>query len=305
MSRYGKSVLLLVLVASGLSGYGLADNQESEKKLQEWRSQRVRELLAPDGWLAVVALDWLKTGKNTFGTSEQDYVQLPGKDHEHYGVLDVEQTHVWLRAPDGGFPANLRVDGHKASEQEVILDGKHATTFTAGSLKFFVIQRADKLALRVKDSQAAGRLNFRGLRWYAPDPRYRIEAQWVPYPELKAINIQNVVGLTTQGFAAGVAKLTIDGQEITLEPFVSDANAKSLMFVIRDATSGKTTYAASRFLHTGLPDHGLSAPGKLVLDFNRLENPPCAFTEFATCPLPPEGNRLHVALEAGEQRYDH
>lgn len=298
-------VLLFLLALSALQAYGLEDNAQWEKKLQEWRVKRAAELSTPDGWLTVVALDWLKPGKNTLGTTEQDGIRLPGSKQEHYGVLELDKDHVWLRAPAEGFPKTLRVNGHKAKEQEVVLDWHHATKFTAGALTFFVIQRADQFAVRVKDSQAAARLNFRGLNWYAPDTNYRIEAEWVPYPALRSINIQNVVGLTTQGFAAGVARLKINGQEITLEPFVSDANARSLMFVIRDATSGKTTYAASRFLHTGLPDHGLSTPGKLVLDFNRLENPPCAFTEFATCPLPPEENRLHVALEAGEKIYSH
>jgi hypothetical protein len=143
------------------------------------------------------------------------------------------------------------------------------------------------------------------LQWYAPDPSYKIEAEWIPYDAPKEVNIQNVVGIATKGLVPGVARFKIQDQTITLEPTVQSLSGNSLLFVIRDATSGKTTYAASRFLHTGLPDHGLLKPGRILLDFNRLENPPCAFTPYATCPLPPDSNRLKVALAVGELRYDH
>lgn len=103
----------------------------------------------------------------------------------------------------------------------------------------------------------------------------------------------------------GVAEFKLDGQAMRLEPVVEAGQEGTLFFILRDVTSQITTYGKARYLHTGLPDHGLKQPGLLTLDFNRLENPPCAYTTYATCPLPPEQNQLGIALEAGEQLYTH
>jgi uncharacterized protein (DUF1684 family) len=307
MPRSFKFVSLVILMLASAPIFGL-DRDKAQTwtdQLQQWRAERAANLTAPGGWLSVVALDWLKYGDNTVGTSSSDSVRLSGAGGAHYAVIHVEENSLRLKAPAGGFPSALRVDGHPAQEQAIVADGPNATKFTAGTLTFFVIRRGDRFGVRVKDSQAPARLGFHGLNWFPPNPQYRIEADWVPYPQPKEVGVQNVIGIVTKGLVPGVAKFTIAGHDLALEPVVDDLNEEDLMFVIRDATSGRTTYAASRFLHAGLPDHGLLKPGKLLLDFNRLENPPCAFTAFATCPLPLENNRLKVALEAGEKIYEH
>jgi uncharacterized protein len=281
------------------------DDLSWNNQLPQWRTEHAASLSAAEGWLSLVGLEWLKPGDNTFGTSLNSRIRFHIPGNHQFGVIRVEPNGLQLRSPRRGFPEDFRVDGHLAKEQGVIVDGSNPTRFTAGTLTFFVIRRGDQLALRIKDSQAPTRVGFHGLHWYAPNPSYRIQAEWIPFAEPKHETIQTVIGTTTQGLVFGVAKSTFEGQEIQLESVVQDENAKSLLFVIRDATSGKTTYAASRFLHTGLPDHGLRDKGTLVLDFNRLENPPCAYTPYATCPLPPLSNRLNVALAAGELRYSH
>jgi len=298
-------VFAFLLLAVGERAYSADTDRIWSDQVQQWRQKHAASLSAPDGWLSVVALDWLKTGSNTFGSASNDSIRLASAGNTHYGIIDVQKDVVKLKAPAEGFPATLRVDGHAAAEQNIVVDGPHPTLFNAGTLTFFVIRRGEQLALRVKDSRAPARLAFRGLHWYPPDPRFRIEAEWTPFSEPKQVNIQTLVGVTTQGLIPGIAKFTLDGQEIVLEPFVESPDSKELMFVIRDATSGKATYPASRFLHTGLPDHGLSNPGTIVPDFSSLENPACACTPFATCPLPPASNRLRVALPAGELKYGH
>lgn len=307
MNRHFKIAFSLFLLTSSTVIYATDKDQTQAwaDQLQRWRVQRAAALTAPDGWLSVVALDWLKPGANTIGTSTSDSVRLQGPGSVHFGVIDVEASALRFKAPAGGFPLELQIDGHPAQEQAIVVNDAHPTKFTAGTLTFFIIRRGDQLAVRVKDSQAPARLGFHGLNWYPPDPQYRIEADWVPYPEPKEVDVQNVVGITTKGLVPGVAKFRIQGQDIALEPVIEDPDQKNVMFVLRDATSGKTTYPASRFLYANLPDNGLQKPGKIVLDFNRLVNPPCAFTPFATCPLPLENNRLKVALEVGEKRYDH
>jgi len=166
-----------------------------------------------------------------------------------------------------------------------------------------VIHRDDRFALRVKDLQAPTRTAFHGLRWYEPNPAYRVHARWIPYNPPKTLDIPTVLGTTTHMPAPGAAEFTIDGKVVRLEPVLEDPKATDLFFILRDATSKTTTYGAGRFLYTDFPDHGLNQPGELWLDFNRLYNPPCSFTPYATCPLPPPRNRLSVPIPAGEQRY--
>jgi uncharacterized protein (DUF1684 family) len=126
----------------------------------------------------------------------------------------------------------------------------------------------------------------------------------VPFKPPLVEEIPTVIGTTLKLPAPGLAMFLLDGKILHLEPVLEDPSAKTLFFILRDETSTTTTYGGGRFLHTGLPDHGLDQPGSLTLDFNRLENPPCAYTVYATCPLPPVQNRLTVALQAGERRYE-
>jgi len=304
MRRY-TALAVLALLASFVHLSALGEDPIYVNTLQQWRLQHAASLSTQDGWLTVVGLEWLKPGDNTFGTAADNSVHLPAAGSAHLGIIHVGQSDLQLLAPANGFPADFQVDGHAARNQEIVVDGPNPTQFTFGTLTFFVIRRGDQTALRIKDSRARARLDFRGLHWYAPDPGYKIEAEWIPYDEPKRVGIQNVVGIVTPGLVPGVARFKIHDQTISLEPTVQSLSAKSLLFVIRDATSGKTTYAASRFLHAELPDHGLLKPGKILLDFNRLENPPCAFTPYATCPLPPDSNKLKVSLEVGELNYAH
>lgn len=274
-------------------------------QLEQWRTKHAAELSAPDGWLTVVGLEWLKPGDNSFGTAPDNAIRLHGPGNSHFGIIRVGANGLELRAPQAGFPSELQVDGHPAHEQSIAVDGRNPTKFTAGSLAFFVIKRGDGNALRIKDSQAPARTGFKGLHWYPPNPNYKIEADWVPFPQPKPAHLTTVIGTTVDGYITGVAKFTLHGEQVQLETVVQNLGVNNLLFVIRDGTSGKTTYAASRFLHTDLPDHGLQSPGKILLDFNRLENPPCAFTAFATCPLPPDSNRLKVSILAGELLFNH
>ena len=197
------------------------------------------------------------------------------------------------------------LNGSQAQAAKIDTDGPNPTTLKAGTLTLLVIHRGDRYALRIKDSQAPTRVNFHGLHWYAPDPRYRIEAKWIPFSPPHEESIPTIIGTTLKLPVPGVAEFTLDGQTIRLEPVIEEPGDKQLFFILRDTTSKTTTYGAARFLYTDFPASGLDKPGTLVLDFNRLQNPPCAYTPYATCPLPPPQNKLAVALPVGEQRYSH
>ena len=272
------------------------------QKIEDWRAQREKEIVAPDGWLTLVALDWLKPGINSFGSAADNQVRIE-KAPDHVGLLTVSGKTVQLLAPSGGFPPGLLLDGKPAREGPLSADDANPSTLSWHGLNLIVLPRGDRYALRVKDADAPTRAQFHGLRWYAPDLHFAVEARWIPNTPPRTLKIPTVIGTILDLPAPGVAEFTLNGKTLRLEPVLESPQDKSLFFILRDTTSQSTTYQAGRFLRAAFPDHGLGAPGTLILDFNQLYNPPCAYTPYATCPLPPDQNRLPVALEAGEQRY--
>jgi uncharacterized protein (DUF1684 family) len=267
------------------------------QELDAWRAQREHELSAPDGWLTLVGLEWLKPGVNSFGAADDNQIKIRAQAPPHIGLLTVSGTTVQLLAPSGGFPAGLQMDGKPPREGVLSADDAQPSTLTWHGLTLVV--------LRVKDADSPTRTEFRGLHWYAPDPTYRVTARWIPYKPPQIEKIATIIGTTLNMTAPGAAEFLLKGKIYLLEPVIEGGEKDKLFFILRDTTSQTTTYQAARFLHTGLPSNGLTQPGTLTLDFNELYNPPCAYTPYATCPLPPEKNRLAVAIEAGEQRYSH
>ncbi len=228
----------------------------------KWRADYEASLKAPDGWLSVAGLVWLHEGANEVAS----------------------QT--------------LTVHGGKVSFQGRQLQSDataHPDAVRTGNLTLTIIERGGKIGARLRDPNAPARRDFTGCNWFPADPAWRIEAKWVAYPEPRKIAITNILGMTDREPSPGYAEFTVKGRTMRLEPVVDDGE---LFFLFRDATSGKTTYGAGRFLYAAMPK-----AGKVELDFNKAHNPPCAFTAFATCPLPPRQNVLKAAIEAGEKSY--
>ena len=297
--------VLVCLLIGGLDGLGQAKADNDD--LLPWRVDRARELSAPDGWLTLVGLEWLKQGQNSIGLAADNSIRLHGHAPAHLGIIVVEGSQLKLIAPPGGFPDFSYLNGQPVHESTLNPDDmKPSSKLTTENLSLVILHRGDRYALRVKDAQAPTRSAFKGLRWYPPKPAYRVTARWIPFNPPHTEKIPTAIGTTLELPAPGVAEFTLDGKTVRLEPVLEDPESKQLFFVLRDATSRTTTYEASRFLYTGFPDHGLDQPGTLVLDFNRLQNPPCAYTPYATCPLPPAENKLPLRIEAGEKKYgDH
>jgi uncharacterized protein (DUF1684 family) len=268
--------------------------------LQHWRTQRAANLSRPEGWLSLVALEWLKPGDNTVGSAPGNTLHL---DHApaHLATLHLSNNIVTLAAPAGGFPSGTTLNGKPATPSTLSYDEDKPSELRNGGLLLVVIHRGDRLYLRVRDAQAPTRVNFHGLNWYEPQPRFKVIAKWTPAAAKHTLTIPNVLGQISHEPSPGTAEFTLDGQTIRLEPIVEDT--ESLFFIFRDATSKTATYGAGRFLYTDLPSNGVDKPGTLVLDFNRAINPPCAYTPYATCPLPPQQNRLSLSIPAGEKRY--
>jgi len=274
--------------------------------LATWRTAHAAELQKPDGWLSLVGLEWLEPGDNSIGSAPENKIHLAAGIPAHLGVLRLEKEIVTLLPPSEGFPKDLLLDAAAAKSQAlrvVAEEDKLSEHLTIGTLNMYVIQRGARFALRIKDSRSPGILGFHGLKWYAPDDNYLVTASWTPYKSPKTITLVTLVDTTYEQPVPGVAEFSIAGKTYRLEPVLEDPAVSKLFFVLRDTTSASTTYGACRFLYTGFPSNGLDNPGQLVLDFNRLENPPCAYTPYSACPLPPSGNRLPIPLPVGEQRY--
>jgi uncharacterized protein (DUF1684 family) len=298
--------VVLAMVTAGAAMLSALDiDTQWKSDLLAYRAHRVERLTAPDGWLTLVGLEWLKPGANTVGSAADNRIRLSGAP-AHLGVIEVSGNDVQIVAPAGGFPAEVKINGAAAQAQKLKDDeAPKPTVVSAGTLSVILLHRGDRYALRVKDSHAATRLNFRGLHWYAPDPKYRVEAKWIPLVPARTIKVATIIGVPQEMQAPGIAEFTLDGQTFRIQPVIEEPGDKQLFVILRDTTSRTTTYGAGRFMYTDFPDHGLDKPGHLTLDFNRLYNPPCAFTPYATCPLPPEQNRLSIALPVGEERYAH
>ena len=206
--------------------------------------------------------------------------------------------------PRAAFPKDLTVGGNAAIAGPVSFDADGTSAvFVEGSVNF-VLRHKFGFFLVGRDTHAPALLGFHGLRWYPPDARFRIVAQWKPWPQPRVLRVANILGQVNEEVSYGVAEFTLHGRTYRLEPSVYPGREKPLFFVFKDWTSRTATYGGGRFLDAGTPDHGLRAPGSVVLDFNMARNPLCAFSANTSCPIPPERNRLRVAIPAGEKRYE-
>jgi uncharacterized protein len=262
------------------------------------RAESARDLTQPYGWFSLIALESLKPGTTSVGSAPGNTLVLPSalphlfKLQQDNGIVTVAATvpSVTLH----GKPASV---GTTVSANE-----DDASALASGTLRFWAIDRGGQRYLRVKDSNASALKHFHGLNWYPPDPHLRIEAHWIPFTTPHTMKVMNKLGQVTPVPVPGYVEFYLNGQKMTLTPMSAEPN--QLWFVFRDATFLHTTDGGGRFLYTAGPSNGLSKPGAVTLDFNLAENPPCAYSPYATCPLASPENRLEAPIPAGEKRYD-
>jgi uncharacterized protein (DUF1684 family) len=287
----------LALVAS-LATAGVPDAYEAE--VLKWRADREAGLKKEGGWLSVTGLFWLKEGPNRFGSGPDNDIVLPaGSSPAHAGSFEEHGGKVVVTL-DSGAPATVG-GAAVTGARELRPDSTGAPdVLQLGRLSLHVIARGGRLAVRLKDPQSAARQAFTTLSWFGVSAAARVRARFVAYDEPKAIRVPNILGQSEDMPSPGYCSFAWGGREVRLEGVLEEEDAKELFFIFRDETSGKETYPSGRFLYSALPKDGA-----VILDFNKAENPPCAFTAFATCPLPPAQNWLPVAVRAGEKRYGH
>jgi hypothetical protein len=261
--------------------------------IEAWRAAREAELRTDEGWLTLVGLSWLDQGRNTVGSAPDSAVRLPATAPATVGtiVFNGAEAH-FSPAPGSG----VLINGQPASAVRLRPQPGQYDTLSVGTISFFVIQRGTRFGVRIRDTASPARRDFHGLVWFPIAESYRVRARFVPHPTPVTMSIPNVLGEVTPWSSPGYVVFTLGGRELRLHPVLEGENARELFFIIRDATTGKDTYPGGRFLYADVP-----RDGEVVLDFNKAISPPCAFTAFATCPLPPKENALPVRIEAGEK----
>ena len=283
---------MLTLVATVASAQGTYD----VAALNAFHAEREKILLADDGWFTVSGLHFLNPGENKFGSDPLNDIVLEYADvPKQAGVITMNGTDVTIKAANG---QTLTYNGKPAKEGVLHLatDAKPADTITFKTTTLFLHYSGPRLAIRVRDQNAPLRKNFAGLKWYPPNPAVKVIGQFTPLAKAKTVQAPNILGDLEPFEVPGTVALTIGGKAVNMEAWKS---GNQLWFVFRDLTSADTTYQSARFLYTDMP----GPDGKLVMDFNRARNPPCAYNQWTTCPLPPSSNKLPVRIEAGEKRY--
>ncbi len=291
-------LLLLALLSFGAPPALVTDSARSYRaEIEKWRADRVRRLTSDDGWLSVVGLSWLQEGENPVGSDPASRVSLPaGRGPARLGTIRLSQGKAQFAVAAG---VQVSHDGRSITTIGLASDADgEPTVLEHGTLSFYLIRRGERLGVRVKDSAAQARKAFHGIDSYAVDPRWRLPARFVPYQPKKSIPIPNVLGAVTQEPSPGAVAFTIGGKEYRIDA-VDEEGEEDLFLIFGDRTNGTETYGAGRFLYAPRP----GPDGKTVVDFNKAYNPPCAFTAYATCPLPPPQNRLPIPIKAGEKRY--
>lgn len=267
------------------------------EEMQKWRDGYEASLKQEDGWVALAGLFWLKEGANQFGAASGNSIVLPpGSAPESAGSFIFHQGNTQLQV---NSDAPVLLNGKPVPSPAILKTDSSGEPdrITLGHLSMIVIQRGARYGIRLWDNQSPARLNFGGTRWFSVKESYRVTAQFTSYPQPEMIPILSILGDTEPTPSPGFATFELGGKQYRLEPVLE---GDQLFFMFKDATSGHETYPAGRFLYTALP-----VDGKIVLDFNHAHNPPCAFTPYATCPLPPKQNHLTVAIEAGELYRSH
>ena len=270
--------------------------------VETWRQGRLQRLQKADGWLSLIGLHWLLEGEQSIGSAPDNAIVL-NAGPAHLGVVRVQGAAIEFAAAEDGpqvmvtDSGNWRPDGDRVWHTLAPDTGGKPSLVSVETISFLVIERGGKFALRVRDSEASTRRNFPGIEHFPVDASWRIEAAWTAHPTMQHFDIQNVIGTIEKMENPGYATFVRDGREFRIYPVIEEGS-EDLFIIFADRTSGRETYGPGRFVYAAWPKDGT-----LIIDFNKAYNPPCAFSEYSTCPLPPPENRLDLKVTAGEKKF--
>ncbi len=320
MPRSSLPLMPVMLLVAGCAGESPVEESAATtvdkahlQEVEQWRQERRTSLEQPDGWFSLVGLFWLEQPESTCGSDPSSAVRLPDSAPARAGVFRMSDGGVEFEAnPDAGVLVDGQVttrgvapegrkrnngpEGDKRNMLATDVEGE-PTVIEVGSIKLYLIDRGGRIGVRVKDSQSPALLAFDGLENFAVDPQWRTEARFVPYDPPRQIAVPTVLGTIAEQPSPGAVEFELAAASHRLD--VLSGGDEEYFIVFGDASNGKQTYGGGRFLSAVAADEA----GRVVLDFNQAYNPPCAFTPYATCPLPPRQNRLALAVHAGEKNY--
>ncbi|MDX2432030.1 MAG: DUF1684 domain-containing protein [Bacteroides sp.] len=260
--------------------------------IEQWQQDRLEGLKDKDGWLNLAGIYWLKEGVQSFGSDPSNDIVFPAKAPAFMGTLSLEDTQVHITVNDG---VELFYENEAVGELELTSDSNGDLFYiTHGDFAWYIMKRHNSLAIRLRDYKNPAIEALDHIPSYPIDPDYLVEAKLKPFAEAKTITVPTPFQDYTQDYECpGELHFKLKGKKMTLLPFTS---GKNYFIIIYDETSGLETYGGGRFMYASE-----DSSGRILLDFNKAYNPPCAVTEFAACPMPPPENRLPVSIEAGEK----
>ena len=292
------AAIVALFAAMSLRIAAADDLQDEYARIADWRAKRLASLTSETGWLTPIALYWLKDGENSFGRAPDRAFSVDDAAlAADTGAFILTNGRVRYVARNSKAMTYL---GKPVMSIDMVsdVDGK-PTELVAGSLHFMLIERAGHLGIRVRDSVSPNRLQFKGLQYFPVRADWHIHAHFEPYVPEHRIPITNILGMKEEMTSPGAIVFEREGRSWRLDAILEAPGDRELFVMFSDATNGRQTYGAGRFMYVGLPNSD-----RIEVDFNEAFNPPCAFTDFATCPLPPQQNQLALAIDAGELKYE-
>jgi len=289
----GSILLFAIIIGCSNKNENIA-SKEFLTEINNWDLNRAESLKKETGWLNLVGLFWLNDGINTFGSGEENDIVFPENSPAHIGkFLKVDSVITFFSDKH----AQVFNDGKKV--ESILMNDDvsgNPTILENSSLRWFIIKRGNKYGIRLRDLKAEALEKFDGISRFPINENWKIEAKFIPYNSHKKIMIPTILGTFEENISPGKLEFSIDNKSFTLIP---TGSIKRLFIVFADLTSGEETYGAGRFLYADGPDSN----NIVILDFNKSYNPPCAFSKYATCPLPPDENKLKIRITAGEKNY--
>ncbi|MFZ2237899.1 MAG: DUF1684 domain-containing protein [Dokdonella sp.] len=263
--------------------------------IEQWHAERDARLREPDGWLSFIGSGRVDVGSSKVGSADDNDIVL-AKGPAHLGILTLSESGEPRFTLAADNDATMDGTSESSATLKTKLDGE-PTRVRSGTTSFYVVKSGDVVGWRQRDSAAESLKTFAGIDRYPVNPSWRIVAEWVPFDPPHHIDLVTVINTLEPAEIPGKAVFKRDGKTWDLQPVTED---DQLFFILTDATSGKETYAAARFLYADAPKDG-----KVILDFNKAVNPPCALSEHVVCPTAPKENRLALRIDAGEKKFAH
>lgn len=294
--RFVSQLFMILLTLNACNQNGDSANDAYLKEINKWKEKRLERLKSENGWLNLAGLFWLEEGVNTIGSDSSNSIVYPDKAPPQLGKYILRNSKISFIAEPG---VEVLLNGKPIEEIEIQTDkNRKPTLLETAPLAWFIIERGDQFGIRLRDYDHPAISELTHIETFPADPAWKIEASFVAYEEPRELMIPTIIGTVEKNMCPGILRFTVNGVP---QEFYPVAAGRRLFVIFADETSALETYGGGRFLYLDKPDK----QGRVTIDFNKAFNPPCAFTEYATCPLPPRENFLTVRIEAGEKGVDH